>query len=138
MSLFPMIQPREAKPLDNKGLYVEVAWDYENNMPLYKNGNPVLVERADAVLVWAWNALQTVRYEHEIFTWDYANEAEKLRGRPVTDELKQSEAPRFVRECLLINPYITEVRDIVVNFENDKLEIACVINTVYGEVSAHV
>jgi len=138
VNLFPILQPRAAGTTGLSGLYVEAAWDYEKNTPVYKNGSPVLVTGLDAVLVWAHNALQTPRFLHEIFTWDYGNELDSLIGKPFTDELKRSEAPRLVRECLLINPYITDVTDILVSFGGSLLEISCTINTVYGEVRLNV
>ena len=138
MSLFPMIQPRVADISVNTGLYIEVAWDYEKNAPIYKDGEPVTVSGKDAVLVWAWNALHTPRYRYEIFTSNYGNEVESLVGRPFSDDLKQSEASRHVKECLLINPYITGVRNIAVSFLGSRIEISCVIDTIYGEVSLSV
>ena len=137
MSLFPIIQSKEARS-GNTGLYVEVAWDYEKNIPIYRGGEPVLVAGKDAVLVWAWNALRTPRYRHEIFTWDYGDEIEGLTGQPYTDELKQAEAVRYVRACLLTNPYIAEVSQIEVSFGGSKLEVSCMLKTVYGEASLRV
>ena len=138
MSLFPIIQPRAAESAANRGLYVEAAWDFDRGVPIYKNGSPVLVCGAGAVAVWAWNALATPRFEHEIFTWDYGNDAGALIGKPFTDEMKQSEAARSVRECLMTNPYITGVKDISVGFEGGRLGISCVVETVYGEVGVSV
>ena len=138
MSLFPILQPRAADPSGVSGLYVETAWDFEKNRPIYKNGAPVLITGKDAVFVWAYNALQTPRFIYDIFTWDYGNELESLIGKPFTDELKQSEAPRYIRECLMINPYITDVKDITVSFFDSHLEISCTIVTVYGEVKLYV
>jgi len=138
MNLFPIVQPIIADVPRTAGLYVETAWDFEKNAPIYRNGSPVLVTGAPAVLVWAWNALQTPRFIYEIFTYDYGNEIENLVGKPFADELKRSEAPRFVRECLSINPYITDVKDITVEFEGEHLSVSCMIVTVYGEVSLNV
>lgn len=138
MSLFPIIQPQTSASSSAAGLYVEVAWDYENNVPIFKNGSPVLVEGKEAVLVWAWNALHTPRFRYEIFTWAYGNEVEGLIGQPFTDELKRAEATRYIRECLMINPYITDVGNISVSFENGGLTAECTISTVYGEVNLSV
>ncbi len=138
MSLFPIIQPQNAEVQTELKLYREVKWDYENNMPIFKNGSPVMVSGKEAVLVWARKALQTNRYRHEIYTWDYGSEVESLIGQPFTEELKQSEATRYVKECLLSNPYITDVTDITAELNNDKLSINCTIETVYGEVKIDV
>lgn len=138
MSIFPIIQPQISEEVTELKLYKEVDWDYENDIPIFNNGSPVIVSGKGAVLVWAWKALHTSRYMYEIYTWDYGNEVESLIGQPFTEELKQSEATRYVRECLLVNPYITSVNDITVAFTDDDLNISCSIETIYGEVELNV
>ena len=138
MSLFPMIQPDVEITKEDYPLYKETAWDYKENIPVYKNGSPVIVEGKDAVLVWAWKALHTERYRYEIYTWDYGSEIETLIGQPYTEDLKRAEAIRYVRECLLVNPYISEVSNISVDFNDGLLSIQCRMTTVYGEVDLHV
>ena len=138
MSLFPVINPQLATGEHASGMYVEIEWDYNNDRPVFRNGIPSIIRGGDAVLVWAWNALNTPRFRHEIFTWTYGNECEGLIGQAFTEELKQAEAARYVRECLLINPYITDVIDIEVSFSEEKLSVTCTVNTVYGEASINV
>ena len=48
-----------------------------------------------------------------------------------------AEAPRMVRDALLINPYITDVSDISVDFAGDTLAISARLKTIYGEVEAY-
>jgi hypothetical protein len=138
MSIFPIIQPQSYETQTDLKLYKEVKWDYEKNIPIYVNGSPVIVSGKEAVLVWAWKALDTSRYRHEIYTWDYGCEVESLIGQPFAEELKQSEAARYVKECLITNPYITGVTDITVSFTGEILNIRCTIETIYGEVSINV
>lgn len=135
--IFPMIQPR-APAAQQMPVCRDVAWDEANNIPVWRDGSPVLCERAEAVKSWALNALQTVRYRHEIYTWDYGNEIETLIGSVYTDDLKAEEATRYVRECLTTNPYIEAVEDIVVNFADGTLSIFCRMITRYGEVTVNV
>ena len=82
-------------------------------------------------------ALQTTRFRHEIYTWAYGSDYETLIGQAYTDELKEAEAPRYLRECLLINPYITTVKNINVDFEADRLTVEATAVTVYGEVPVY-
>lgn len=141
MGLFPMIQPEasgEAEESAQYPLYKEVKWDFEKNAPVYKNGEPVVVTGLEAVKTWAWNALNTQRFRYEIHTWDYGNELEALTGQPYSQALKESEAARYVRECLVINPYITNVKNISVDFSGDKLNITATIETIYGEADISV
>ncbi len=131
MNLFPMIQPQAEKP-ENLPVYREVKWNYRENIPVFRNGSPEIVEGGDAVLVWAWKALQAARYRYEIYSWGYGNELESLIGQNFTEELKRSEAARYLRECLLVNPYISAVKDIAVEFEGSELTCSCSLETVYG------
>lgn len=139
MNLFPIMQPQtESKTEQSFPLYRETAWDFNLNKPIFENGAPKLIEGRDAVLVWAWKALHTNRFVHEIYSWNYGCELESLIGQPYTPELKQSEAVRYVAECLLVNPYISEVEDVAVEFAGGKLGITCKLTTVYGEVNISV
>lgn len=138
MSLFPIIQPQTSETTTELKLYQEVKWDFENNIPVFVNGAPVVISGKDAVLVWAWKAIHTQRYRYEIYTWDYGCEVDSLIGKPISEELKQSEAERYVRDCLLINPYITAVGDITVTFSDGVLSISAIIETIYGEVKLDV
>lgn len=133
--LFPVVQP-EAAGVEPEALPLarEVKWDIKQKRPVFSRGEPVLVEEADAVLTWAWHALQTPRFRHEIYTWDYGSELDSLIGQPYTEALKRAEAQRYVREALTPNPYITGVEDITVSFAEGVLTIQCRVRTIYGDV----
>lgn len=132
-NLFPILQPKLAETAQELPLCREIMWDYERNRPVFRRGEPVVVEGQEAVLVWAWLALHTPRFRHEIFTRAYGCELESLVGQPYTEALKQAEARRYVRECLETNPYIKSVDGIEVAFGDGRLEVSCTLTTVYGK-----
>lgn len=135
MSIFPMIQPATAESSESTlPLCKEVAWDYTNNVPIWRRGEPVIVTGKEAVKVWIWKALHAPRFKYEIYTWDYGEEFSGLIGQAYTPTLKQAEAPRYLRECLLINPYITAVSNIAVDFADSRLTVSGRAATIYGEV----
>lgn len=135
MSIFPMIQPTaEESGQSALPLCKEVAWDYINNVPIWRRGEPEIVTGKEAVKVWIWKALHTPRFRYEIYTWAYGEEFSSLIGQAYTPTLKEAEAPRYLRECLLINPYITTVRNITVDFEGSQLTVAGQVISIYGEV----
>ena len=136
--IFPIIQPRTAPQAVELPVCRDAAWDEINNIPVWRDGSPVLCERIEAVKSWASNALQTVRYRHDIYSWDYGNEAETLIGAAYTDDLKAAEAARYIRDCLTVNPYIEAVEGIKVAFLDGRLSISCKIVTVYGEANTYV
>lgn len=127
--IFPFIEPqREAQPLP---LYKDVK--FKNGTPVFKNGEPVFVEGHEAVMSWAYCALSTERFKHNIYTHDYANEINSLIGKPFTNSTKTAEAKRYIEECLLQSPYIKSVDNISVEFDDGLLSVSCEINTIYGK-----
>ena len=136
MNIFPMLQPALSVRVTELPLAKEIAWDFDRDLPVLQSGEPVFVAGAAAVAVWAWNALSTVRYRHEIFSWGYGCELESLIGQPWSADTKKAEAVRYVREALTCSPYITDVTDIRVGFdERGLLHLSCGIQTVYGPLS---
>lgn len=140
MSLFPGVQPLEQADADLTAMPLakEIGWDYEKNIPIYENGEPVIVTGREAVKVWAWKALNTERKRWKIYTWSFGSDIPQLIGKSYTSDTKQAEARRCVRECLLINPYITNVHSIRVLAEGAELDIEATVETVYGEVLVYV
>lgn len=128
MSLFPFITCEE-----------DVV---ENNpLPIYKEVGKGLkiVEGNEAIKIWIYKALQTPRYQYEIYTWDYGSELLSLIGKAYTKGLTQSEASRYIKEALLINPYILDVNVISTSFDGDVLSANVRVKTIYdGEVIVNV
>ena len=138
MGLFPLID-LPSLPAGGQGarqLYREVAWDYQANRPIWRGGEPVYITGAPAVQVWAWKALQTEMGMHDVFTRDYGlGIRSELMGKPYTQTVQRSEAIRYVKQALMINPYITDVTAVEVSFAGSELSVDCTIRTVYGEVA---
>lgn len=135
MSLFPLL----SSPVSDSGtdlpLAREVLWDFDKDEPVWRGGNPVYVTGAEAVLSWAWNAVSTSRYMHDVFTHDYGQDLQSLIGRAYSEDIRQSEAIRCIREALEINPYIKSVYQIDASFEGSTLHLSFKMKTVYGEVT---
>lgn len=138
--IFPIVQPVPNSGTSAAALPMcrEVAWDFERGKPLFSAGRPLVVSGAEAVRVWIWKALNTARFRHDIYTWDFGCEAEELVGKPFTPAVKESEAVRYVKEALEPNPYITDVRQVDVTFSGTELTISCAVSTIYGEVQVDV
>ena len=135
MSLFPFISSNvnEVKVDNSFPLYKEVAWDFEKDIPIIQNGDFKIVEGNNAIKVWAYKALLTPRYNHSIYSWDYGSELMDLVGKAYTPSLTKEEAKRYIKEALLINPYILEVTVIDTSFSNGILSADIKIVTIYGE-----
>ena len=143
-SIFPFMDAQAAAPTAATALPVarEAKWDFKTDRPVYRGSEPVFVERAEAVAVWAWNALHTERWRWALYTGIYGNEIDSLIGQPYTLQVKQAEIPRLLRDCLMVSPYVKELRDIKSSFEGGKLTITFTLISIYGqifmEVTSHV
>jgi hypothetical protein len=116
----------------------EYAWDFELNSMILVNGIPQVVEGREALKVWMYKALSTPRYRYLGYTWNYGSELEQLIGSSFTPAAVQTEAERYVREALLVSPYIRAVPKVSVVLESDCLSIQVQVDTVYGEVKVNV
>ena len=138
MTLFPLVEvPTELSQQASKTLplYREISWDFTADRPLWRGGSPVWATGKEAVTTWIWNTLKTARQEVDIFDPDWGNEIQVLTGRPFSQSVKESEATRYVKEALAVNPYITDVRQVSVDFSGSRLRVSVAIDTIYGEVT---
>ena len=134
MSLFPFVSNVDEVKVDNSfPLYKEVAWDFEKDTPIIQNGDFKIVEGNEAIKVWVYKALLTPRYNYSVYSWDYGSELMDLVGKAYTQSLTKEEAKRYIKEALLINPYILEVTIVDTSFNNGLLSADIKITTIYGE-----
>lgn len=149
MSIFPFVSgvfsDRDISIVENnkeESIYLyeyeEVAWDFVTDTPMLEANNFKIVRGKEAIKVWAYKAILTNRYEHEIYSWDYGSELRNLIGKPYTRQLIESEGKRYIREALLINPYIKAVTFDDYNFDVDTLKMSLTLDTIYGEVKINV
>ena len=143
MSIFPFMNNDEIEStIDNSNndlpMYYEVGWDFLKDKPIIKNNEFVIVEGKEAIKVWIYKAIKTVRYQYPIYSWDYGCEINSLIGQNYTKGLTKSESERYIKEAILINPYIKDVKIIDINFSKDILSVSIQVDTIYGEVNVNV
>lgn len=119
-------------------IFREVAWDFEKDEPILEKCDFKIIEKKEALKVWIYKCIKTNRYEHEIYSLEYGTELSELIGQKYTKGLTESEASRFIKEALLINPYILEVNVKSANFNRDILSANVKVSTIYGEVEINV
>lgn len=137
-SIFPYLQPTAAAPAAELPVLRECAWDFAADKPILRQGVPVVAERAEAVAVWAWNALHTDRFLWPCFSANYGSEIYTLIGQSYQAETKRAEVQRYIEECLLACPYITAVTGTTITVVGDRLTVGFAIQSVYGEVNMEV
>lgn len=86
----------------------------------------------DAVIQAIYLILNTERYRHIIYSWDYGVELLELYGKPMPYVM--SEAERRIREALMQDDRIVDVKNF--NFEpsGKKLHVTFDVSTKYGTV----
>ena len=137
MSIFPFIENAGAANVKTMPLLRDIKTDDKGN-PIYKNGEPQFTEGREAIKSWCGFALLTERKKHIALRQSYGSDIKTLIGKGFTPGVTESEAKRYVKECLLQNPYIKNVRDMEVEFSGAVLKIAATLNTEYGEVTINV
>lgn len=116
----------------------EVARDPKTGKTIWRGGSPVIVTGLEAVAAWAIAALRTARCRHGIYSDRFGCEADRLIGCGYSEAVKTAEAPRMVRDALKACPYIRNVEDLAVDFQDGKLAISGRLRTIYGEVRLDV
>lgn len=80
--------------------------------------------------------LNTERYKHLIYTWNYGHELNSLVGKD--KELIEAELPRIIQECLTQDDRISEVRDFSFLYDGDSLTVNFYAVTSEGIVESEV
>lgn len=119
-------------------IFREVAWNFEKDEPVVENGDFKIIEGNEAIKVWVYKCIKTNRYEHEIYSWSYGTELMELVGQKYSKGLTESEASRYIKEALLVNPYILDVNIKNTKFTDNLLSVDIIISTIYGEVEVNV
>lgn len=135
MSFFPFINPPpNLEALNEFPTYKEIAWDFKNNQPVIENGEFKIVEGNEAIKVWIYLSLLTPNKQYPIYSWDYGSEVKELIGKNYTKALTEAEAQRLIEECLLINPYITDIQVTDTSFKDSTLTCNVKATTIYGDL----
>lgn len=138
MAIFPFVSITAEQETTSLPIFQEIAWNYETDSPIMQDGEPIIVEKIEAIKVWIYKALNTERYLYMAHTWKYGAEVESLIGTTLTPKAKESEIKRYITEALLVNPYITEVKEFSISFKSDTVNAEFTVITMYGEVSMSV
>lgn len=112
-------------------LFTEMAYDFTNNCLQKRAGKYDTVYRDEAIKIWIWKALKTKRYAWQAYTHAYGDEIDKLIGTTTNRSIFESEAKRYITECLMANPYIQELNHFQFT-HGDRTTIAFDVTTVYG------
>lgn len=136
--IFPNIDFKTSEVSHELKMLKEYAWDFDKNDFLLKDGKFQIVSGIEALKIWIWKALKTERYRYMAYSFDYGSEIDTLTGKAYTKGIMKSEIERYLKEALLINPYIKAVGNILVDMSGSNINIEFDVNSVYGEVKMNV
>ena len=108
--------------LENKKelpLLQEWAYDFERNELLTnENGLPYLVSGNEALKIWVFWAVTTVKKRWLANSMAYGSEIERMVGLPVSVAIKSSELKRTIKESIEQCEYVKHVDSIETSFED--------------------
>jgi phage baseplate assembly protein W len=94
------------------------------------------VDDLEAIQQAIYLILNTERYEHLIYSWDYGIELIDLIGQPMPYVM--SEVPRRVEEALTQDDRILEVKDFEFDVDKNKLHTTFTVVTVSGDINTEL
>lgn len=89
------------------------------------------VEDLEAIKITVYHILNTERYNHMIYSWNYGVELGDLFGKPMT--YAKSEVKRRIREALLRDDRIEDVDNFEIASDKDELYVTFRVVTNIGD-----
>lgn len=124
---------------ENLPVFTEIDWDFDKNKFVRdRQGNFKIVEKNEALKVWIKKAILVERYRYQAYFDNYGAELEHFIGREPNDGSTASEVFRYIKEALLVNPYILSVTDVSVTQEHKKLIMTVGVDSIYGDTTTRL
>lgn len=97
-----------------------------------------VIDGMDAIRQFVKKAVLTARFRFYIYDSEYGCELDDLIGQDVSEELLRAEIPRIVREALIYDERILDVRNFEIWREGDALYINFTVDTTVGTINEEV
>jgi Protein of unknown function (DUF2634) len=91
-----------------------------------------LIDGDEALRQFVSKAIRTARYRYLIYDDEYGSELEDLIGSDVTEAFLSEEIPRIIREALIYDDRIADVRDFNIQREGDGVYIEFTVEKTDG------
>lgn len=137
MSLFPKKKIEEKGIESNLPMFTEYKWDFDKDEIKLLDGKTEIVTGVEALKVWVYKTLKTDRYKYLGYSWNYGSEIEDLLGKVMGQESINIQVEKRLRDAL-INDYIKDLDEMLIENVGDKLNISFTIDTIYGRGSINV
>lgn len=124
----------EASADNDLETFQEYAWDFDHDCFILENGKPKIVTENEAMKVWIYKTLRTERWRYRAYDDAYGIELEQFIGATPNTKDNSTEVQRYIKEALLINPYIKSIDKVTFTNDSDVLEFSISLTTVYGKM----
>lgn len=123
--------PAEKEP----PLFTEWAVDWDEGRFALKNGRFYTVTGTEALKIWVGRALrlESGRFRYTAWSWDYGNELESLLGDCGDRGVLESRLRQYIREALLVSPYIQAVDGFSFSLEGSRMTVRFTVHSVYED-----
>lgn len=118
-------------------LFKEIAIDFNTGEPILQNKDFIILEKTNALKVWIWKTLKTERDRYLIYSRDYGNDLIENIGQIYDKKTKDALMINEIKDCLLVNPYITNVYNFSISRGRSPV-ISFNVDTIYGSVESEV
>ncbi|AID44727.1 Phage protein [Candidatus Arthromitus sp. SFB-mouse-NL] len=125
--IFPNIKAKETSRLKLNSLK-EIGWDFKKDEPLFKNNNFIVVEGIEALKVWIYKTIKTIRFKYLVYSNSYGTSIKSFIGKVFTEKVK-NDFKKEIIEALIINKYIESVFFVEYKLEYTKLFLNLNIET---------
>ncbi len=105
--IFPNIQVKETNKLELNKLK-EIAWDFENDTPIIKDNEFVIVEGLEALRVWVYKTIKTKRFKFLAYGKSYGTSINSYIGKVFTESVKRDFKSEII-DALMVSDYIDSV-----------------------------
>lgn len=134
MNVFPQINKIINTSSNNDPtLLKEYAWDFENNDFLLYDGKFVIVEGIEALKVRNFLTLQIYRGRFSIYKNKIGTKLKDLIGK--SQNYVSLNIENMLKEALVDNIYVSDIEDIEINQEDNKLIVNFKIINIYSDYS---
>ena len=133
-------EEQQAESTKDLPLFKEMAIDFETGEVLTENGEIIILEGKEALNIWIWKTLKTERNRFKAYSSNFGSDIYKEIGYVYDRTVKEQLIVNEIIECLLVNPYITNVYDFNISYsDNDlTLKIKFKVDSIYGTANHEV
>jgi len=107
----------------------ELAFNFDLEEFVMEDGRPKVVDGKAALEVWIHKALLTARYRFRAYTDAYGSELDVLIGASVPTPILEMEVQRVIREALIYDNRINDIRDFKIGRDGSFLNVEFTVIT---------